>query len=74
MSRSRKKTPIAGITTAASDKAYKTAEHRRERRAGKVSVAAGEDPEHPKNFGNPWKGEKDGKTYLDQPNSKDFRK
>lgn len=33
MSRSKRRTPKTGITTAASDKAFKTAEHRRERRA-----------------------------------------
>ncbi|MEL4378367.1 hypothetical protein [Brucella cytisi] len=38
MSRSRKKTPITGITTADSDKAFKEAEHRRERRALRSAV------------------------------------
>jgi hypothetical protein len=32
MSNSRKKVPITGITTARSDKPFKVAEHRRERR------------------------------------------
>lgn len=33
MSRSRKRTPISGITRAESDKPFKVSEHRRERRA-----------------------------------------
>lgn len=57
MSRSRKKTPIVGITTAPSDKPYKVAEHRRERRSAKVSIGSGLEPEHPKAFGNPSAGD-----------------
>lgn len=33
MSRSHRKTPICGMTTAASDKAFKKTEHKRARRA-----------------------------------------
>jgi hypothetical protein len=64
MSRSRRKTPIAGLTTADSDKAFKEAEHRRERRAAKATIKAGGEPTDPKAFGNPWAGEKDGKQWL----------
>lgn len=64
MSRSRRKTPIVGITTAESDKAFKEAEHRRERRAVKATVNTGDEPPAPKAFGNPWAGEKDGKQWL----------
>ncbi|QIG48397.1 hypothetical protein G5V57_12070 [Nordella sp. HKS 07] len=53
MSRSRRKTAIFGITTAESDKRFKQAEHRRERRAVKVLVKAGEEPLAPKAFGDP---------------------
>ena len=74
MSRSRKKTPAGGITTAISDKAFKVAEHRRERRAVKADVAGGQEPEHPKAFGNPWKSEKDGKAYIAEPRPEDMRK
>lgn len=74
MSRSRKQTPIVAITTASSDKPYKVAEHRRERRSVKVSLDSGLEPEHPKAFGNPWRGEKDGKAYLDNPSAGDMRK
>ena len=62
MSRSRKKKPIAGITKAETDKPFKKDEHSRERTA--VRDALRTDKEvipHPKEFGNPWLGPKDGK-------------
>jgi hypothetical protein len=61
---SRKKTPIVGMTTAASDKPFKRAEHSRERAAVKIAISQGEDPPSPRSFGNPALGEKDGKQYL----------
>lgn len=68
MSRSRKKTPIYAMTLAASDKRFKQAEHRRERAAVKIAVTLGQEPAAPKEYGNPWHGEKDGKAYRpDQP-------
>jgi hypothetical protein len=74
MPRSRRKTPIAGITTADSDKLFKQAEHRRERRAVKVRLDAGEELPPPKTFGNPWAGQKDGKAWLVEPVPKLMRK
>jgi hypothetical protein len=74
MSRSRKKTPIGGMTTATSDKRHKMAEHRRERHAVKIDIATEQEPEHPKAFGNPWKSEKDGKQYFKTASAKDMRK
>ena len=65
MSRSRRKTPIAGITTTESDKPFKQAEHRRERRAVKARLDAAEEPLPAQTYGNPWRGEKDGKVWLD---------
>lgn len=65
MSRSRRKTPIVGMTTAESDKPFKIAEHRRERRSVRAAVRQLEDAPDPKEFGNPWHGEKDGKQWLD---------
>jgi hypothetical protein len=65
MSRSRRKTPIAGITTAESDKAFKVAEHRRERRTVNAALNTAEDLPHTKLFGNPWASEKDGKRLFD---------
>lgn len=64
MSRSRKRTPVSGITTADSDKEFKVAEHRRARRAEKSAIKAGDDPPDPKEHGNPWASRKDGKTWT----------
>lgn len=74
MSRSRKKTPAGGVTSASSDKWFKVAAHRSERRAAKVCMGEGRQPEHPKAFGNPWGGPKDGKTYWHRAVDKDLRK
>lgn len=65
MSRSRRKTPIVGMTTAESDKPFKEAEHRRERRSVRAAVKQLEDAPDPKLFGNPCHAEKDGKQWLD---------
>ena len=74
MSRSRRKTPIVGITTADSDKLFKQAEHRRERRTVKALLDAGAEPPPAKTFGDPWDGQKDGKQWLDEPPPKLMRK
>jgi len=74
MSRSRRKTPVVGVTTADSDKLFKQAEHRRERRAVKALVNAGEEPPAAKTFGDPWDGQKDGKVRLRDPDPKLMRK
>ncbi|HEV7305186.1 hypothetical protein [Ensifer sp.] len=63
MTRSRKKTPISGVTTAESDKPFKKREHRRERRAVADALAKGDELPSAKAFGDPWSGEKDGKLY-----------
>lgn len=65
MSQSRRKTPITSITTASSDKAFKTAEHRRERRAAKVAASQLDEGPGAKAFGNPWASRKDGKSWFD---------
>lgn len=67
MSRSRKKTPFVGMTTAESDKPFKVREHRRERSAVRDALATGGDLPHPKAFGNPRSSEKDGKQYWSDP-------
>jgi hypothetical protein len=74
MSRSRKKTPITGITAADSDKAFKEAEHRRERRAVRNAIKAGEPIPDARLYGDPWDGEKDGKQWLNDQNSRYLRK
>lgn len=63
MSRSFRKTPITGMTTAASDKAFKQAEHRRARAAERAALTREDDPPGPKAYGNPWGGPKDGKRW-----------
>lgn len=66
MSRSRKKTPITGITTATSEKQEKLANHRRERRCVRQVLVADPAPEvlpHSRELSNPWAMAKDGKVY-----------
>lgn len=65
MTRSRKKTPITGMTTAESDKAFKSAEHRRERSAVKTAIKRGVEPPDTRKFGDPAVSEKDGKQWFD---------
>jgi hypothetical protein len=62
MSRSRKKHPGGGIAVADSDKPFKTAEHKRERRCVRAALARAEEPRLAI-YGNPWKAPKDGKQY-----------
>lgn len=77
MSRSRRKTPVIGTTTAPSDKPFKVDEHRAERHAVRVTIKHSLDGDdralHSKVHGNPWKAPKDGKQMVD-PNSKWMRK
>lgn len=65
MSRSHRKTPIIGVTKAPSDKAFKTTEHRRARRALKQIDLTADDAPHEKQFGDPWRADKDGKHPFD---------
>jgi hypothetical protein len=66
MSRSRKKNPITGTTTAETEKKYKTQEHQRERANVRTALANFDEEADvlpdPDEFGNPWKGPKDGKV------------
>ena len=66
MARSRKKTPVTGITSAESEKADKLAAHRRERRKirQQMTVDANADVlPHTREVSNPWAHAKDGKVY-----------
>ena len=74
MARSRRKTPIVPMTSADSDKAFKQAEHRRERRAVKATINGGNEPPDAKKFGNPWHGDKDGKRLAGDEEEKLRRK
>lgn len=65
MSRSRRKTPIFGITTALSEAADKAIWHRAFRRAENQRLAGdpGSEPYHFRQFFNPWQMDKDGKYW-----------
>ncbi|AGA08976.1 hypothetical protein [Sinorhizobium meliloti] len=65
MARSRRRTPITGMTTAESDKGFKVKEHRRERVALRALDISSQEPQSSKVFGNPWRGDKDGKQRFD---------
>ena len=65
MSRSTRKTPVAGINGVSSDKPFKKIEHRRARRAIRVLDLTVDEPTPEKAFGNPWYSEKDSKLRFD---------
>jgi hypothetical protein len=62
------------MTTAESEKEFKQAEHRRERAHVRDALRKGDEPPHPKAFGNPWAGDKDGKQWLAAPPDELLRK
>jgi len=78
MARSRKKTPIAGIASAKSEKADKLAAHRKERRKVRSRLSTDAEPEilpHRREVGNVWSFAKDGKKYqTGRPDPRDLRK
>lgn len=59
MSRSRRKTPIIGMTTEPSEKQFKRQEHKRMR----AKVRSEDIEANPREFKTSW-GPKDGKQYL----------
>ena len=66
MARSRKKTPIAGLTSARSEKADKQAAHRRERRKVRTVLTVESAPEllpDRREVSDVWVYAKDGKVY-----------
>lgn len=78
MSRSRRKTPIGGITTAKSEALWKAKAARKLRVATRVLLA-----KHPEGetlsgkrweVANPWDGPKDGKSWFGGAHPKDMRK
>jgi hypothetical protein len=67
MTRSRKKTPISGITAARSEKQDKRLANRRVRRAVKQVLATSVDVHvlpHRRELTNPWTMAKDGKMWF----------
>lgn len=74
MTRSVRRTPIVGMTTAETDKPFKAMEHRRERRAVEAALRADAPLPDRRAFGNPWAADKDGKQFLADPDPRDMRK
>ena|SRR5688572_20868273 len=67
VARSRKRVPIAGITSATSEKQEKRANHQRERRLVRQMLATDPEPDllpHTRELSDPWSMSKDGKIYL----------
>ncbi|MGY3609186.1 hypothetical protein ACWGQQ_35295 [Bradyrhizobium sp. Lot33] len=62
------------MTTAESDKPFKEAEHRPERRAVRSAIKAGEPIPDVREFGDPWASEKDGKQFLADADERHLRK
>ena len=71
VSRSKRKTPIFGHTTAVSEKEDKTLWHRAFRRAMKQFLDDKNDIRH---YSDPWGMSKDGKQYYKQATDEDMRK
>jgi hypothetical protein len=68
MSRSRRRTPVIGITTAESEKDEKREYNRRYRRASRQALAASSEPDvlpHLREYSDPWAMSKDGKLRFD---------
>lgn len=68
MSRSKRKTPIQGITNCRSNKRFKKHEHGAERSKVKCLLKQDrEDLPHPKEYGNEWNSPRDGKVWFGYP-------
>jgi hypothetical protein len=68
MSRSRRKLPFTGITTAVSEKEDKRFANRKERRVNRTILHTTVDDtrlRHKRDVGNPWLFAKDGKSRFD---------
>jgi len=66
MSRSRRHTPVTGITKSESDKRDKVLAHRRQRRRVRTAMASGrEDVATRRKAGDVWSVAKDGKSRFD---------
>ena len=78
MSRSRRKTPISGITTATSDHLWKKMSARKLRHRVKQELNASLDGDRFAgkrwDLVNPWTSEKDGKSWMRDPDPRWMRK
>lgn len=76
MSRSKKKTPKVGITTAETEKENKRKANRKFRRVAKNRLKKNDSqlPKTTKEISDVWSFDKDGKQFLKNPSKKDLRK
>jgi hypothetical protein len=77
VSRSRKKTPIGGITTAESEKRHKRLSHKNFRAKQRQALLSGNPAELPvkmRDAVNPWSGDKDGKSYFGNMKDDKYKK
>ena len=74
MSRSRKKTPIRGMTLADSEKEDKRLANRRIRRVNKVRVGRDQEPTHTRELSDPWGMAKDGRQWFGDEPAEDVEK
>jgi hypothetical protein len=75
MSRSRRKNPIVGMTSAESEKIDKARAHRRTRRLAAAVLSCGDEPSASiKLTENPWTYAKDGKQWLSEVKPELLRK
>ena len=75
MSRSKKKIPKSGITTAETEKKDKRLANRKFRRINNQKLMMGkENFSLMREVSNVWGFDKDGKIFLKNPTDKDFRK
>lgn len=75
MSRSKRKTPITGITTAETEKKNKLEANRKLRRLNKIKMHKGDfNFFQLREISNVWGFDKDGKRYLKEPDRKDLMK
>ena len=75
MSRSRRKTPKIGVTTAETEKDNKRQANRRYRRVTKLQLKKEEEElAQRRELSNVWAFDKDGKQFLKNPAKEDLRK
>lgn len=75
MSKSLKKTPKKGVTTARTEKEDKRNANRKLRRVTRIQVAKGDrEPSDLREISNIWSFDKDGKKFLKNPAKRDLRK
>lgn len=71
MSRSRRKTPITGVTTAETEKENKRDANRKLRRLNRIKMHKGDfDLFQLREISNVWEFDKDGKHYLKDPDKR----